>query len=371
MTKTNTFEAILMTSGTDGGRRSGQIHVLDTGVQFIGGEERLLIPFSNLAITAGGAANRLIFFNNTQKEVPTFYTTDKTILKHETLLRHPALLPQVKYSKRTLRKVRNSVLVFFAFCLISIGGLYLAKDYFVRKVAEQIPVSWEREAGDQLFKTLSLQYTFIKNDSLEQVFRKVAHPLLQQVAKKGVHVDIYFVNDPSINAFALPGGKVVIQSGLIQHAESWEEVLGVMGHELAHVTERHHARGIISNLGLYAILSAFFGDFSAIAGTMVSLGGDLASLANSRGYETEADNAGWDYLIKGKIHPRGMIAFFETLEKQHKGVAMSGYLSFLSTHPDTKERIANLRQRLKDHPISFPLIKNDFQAFKRSFNQQL
>lgn len=363
------YEAILIDSNLSNGREPGNLTVYQNWVEFSSDGRKFRIPFDLLSIHSGGAGNRLVFFSHQKDTSVSIYTSNAKVLKDEFLLAHPDLKKQMKSSKKVLRKIRYATMYVLAFFVLAIGGLYLSKDYLVRKVAEQVPSSWEKQAGDQLFTSIKSQYTIVENDSLKKVFLQVAEPLLKQVRKQGVVIDLYFVNDPTINAFALPGGKVVIQSGLLDHAHSWEEVLGVLGHELAHVTERHHIRGIVNNLGLYAILSASLGDMSAIAGTVASLGGDLASLSNSRAFETEADETGWNYLVKGKINPEGMISFFETLDKQNKGTKMDGYLSFLSTHPDTKERIEHLKKRLKKEKVYFEPITHDFIAFKKAFDQ--
>jgi beta-barrel assembly-enhancing protease len=184
---------------------------------------------------------------------------------------------------------------------------------------------------------------------------------------------LYFVKNSEINAFALPGGKVIIQTGLIENAKSWEEVMGVLSHELSHVTRRHHIRGIINNVGIFAILSAFVGDVSALAGTFANLGGELASLSNSRDFENEADQTGWDYLVKAKINPSGFISFFETLKKETEKETVidstlnkSIDLSFLSTHPNTQERIDNLKQKLKSNKDTYKSLPNNFDAFKKA-----
>lgn len=364
-----TYEAILIDSNVSHGRESGTLTILDNCIQFKSDENRFEIPYHALVITSGGAGNRLVFFAHKDKPQVSVYTSDAKVLKEEALTRQSQLSGQLKSSRRILRKIKYATLFVLLFFGLLIAGLYLSKDYLVRKIAEQVPVSWEKKAGDQLFTALSSQYKIVENDSLKKVFLEVAEPLLKQVRKKGVHVDLYFVEDPAINAFALPGGKVVIQSGLLNNAESWEQVLGVLGHELAHVTERHHMRGIISNMGLYAIIAASVGDLSAIAGTVANLGGDLASLANSRKMETEADETGWKYLVDAHIDPQGMIAFFEILDRKHKASAKEGYLSFLSSHPATGERIQHLKEKYKKNPQHFAAIQNDYKSFKTAFNQ--
>ena len=124
-------------------------------------------------------------------------------------------------------------------------------------------------------------------------------------------MEFFIIEADEVNAFALPGGKIVIHSGLLTRAESWEEVAGVLSHEIAHVTQRHHIRGVISKLGVFTIVSFLIGDGTAVAATISEMGGQLESLAYSRSFEKEADNKGWDFLEQANINPEGMIVFFQ------------------------------------------------------------
>ncbi|WP_136667179.1 M48 family metallopeptidase [Flavobacterium sp. H122] len=364
-----TYQAILIHPNSNGGRISGFISLKNNGVYFESETFKYHIGFSNLSISAGGASNRFIFLkDNTQNEI-SIYTSQKSILKHPLLVSNSNLKKQIKKSNNELKKTFRGTLLVLTFIVALLGGLYLLKDKMVENLAQQVPISWEQNVGDKLFTTLSLQYHFITNDSLKKEFTQVAQPLIKQIEKKGYKVDFYFVKDPTINAFALPGGKVIIQTGLIENAKSWEEVMGVLSHELAHVTRRHHIRGIINNLGVFTILSLTFGDISAIAGTFINMGGELASLSNSRDFENEADETGRMYLINGKINPSGLISFFETIEKEERTMLDSTAvkdidLSFLSTHPDIKTRILQLKQKQKKDTTKYPSIQYSFKDFK-------
>jgi predicted Zn-dependent protease len=364
-----TYTSILIHPEISGGRSSGNLHVNSGGVFFKSEEMNYDISYKNLSINAGGAGNRFLFFKDKSQEEISVYTADKSVLKNAFIASNPNLSKDISHSKKTLNKLLVGTLVVVALIVLFMGGLYLSKDKMVKGLATQVPIEWEQKAGDKLFSTMSLQYDFIKNDSLKKEFLKVAAPLFKQVEKQGYKIELYFVKDPTINAFALPGGKVVVQTGLIENAKSWEEVMGVLGHELAHVTQRHHVRGIIDNVGIFAILSATVGDVSALAGTFASMGGDLASLSNSRSFENEADETGWDYLVNAKMNPKGLISFFETLKKEHETeiestVKESIDLSFLSTHPDTQNRIDLLKQKEKKLNQKFAPLPNNFNAFK-------
>lgn len=365
----DTYQAILIHPDVFGGRISGNLQIKTNGVFFESSSINYHIEFANLSISVGGASNRFIFFSDSTINSISVYTSDKSILKNTILVSNNKFKQEIKKSKSTLNTPLKGIIVFLIIITLFITSLYLLKDKMVEGIANQVPISWEKKAGDKLFSTLSLQYHFIKNDSLKKEFIKVAKPLFCQIEKEGYKIDLHFVKDPTINAFALPGGKVIIQTGLIKNAKSWEEVMGVLSHELSHVTKRHHIRGIINNLGVFAILSATVGDVSAIAGTFINMGGELASLSNSRDFEIEADEKGMKYLINAKINPAGLISFFETLEKEEKTILDSTSvknidLSFLSTHPDTKSRIKKLKKQQKEDKTQHTVLPNTFNAFK-------
>lgn len=370
------YQAILIHPEVKGGRVSGNLSIKNNCIYFESEEINHQINFSNLTINVGGASNRFIFFADKTNSEISIYTSDKKVLKNSILSSNKNFTSQISKSKSDLQKTLKGVIAALACFGIFIVGLYLAKDSMVEKIANQVPASWEKEVGDKLFTTLSLQYKFIKNDSLEKEFLKVAQPLLKQIEKDGFKIDLYFVKDPTINAFALPGGKVIIQTGLIENAKSWEEVMGVVSHELSHVTRRHHVRGIINNLGIFTILSAAFGDVSALAGTFINAGGELASLSNSRDFENEADETGLNYLIQAKINPNGLITFFETLSKEEKSNEIKSEadktidLSFLSTHPNTNDRISVLKEKIKNNKAVYIHLPNNFKEFKTKLLEQ-
>jgi predicted Zn-dependent protease len=357
------YRGVLIHPGLPSGRCSGIITIDRFSVTFSCEEQVYSIALAELHIAAGGAGNRLIFFTDGRSSDISVYTDDREVLKDPALANNERLKGALHQTSKTLRKLLVSSAIVLGVFAIVVVGLYLFKNQIVKGVATQVPAEWEQKAGDKLFTSLTVTKEILKRDSLYNVFVKVSKPLVQEVEKEGFKIDLYLVKDPTVNAFALPGGKVVIQTGLIESAKSWEEVLGVLSHELAHVSQRHHLRGIINNVGLFAILSAAFGDVSALAGTIANMGGELASLANSRTFEREADSKGWDYLVGAGVNPNGMISFFETLQKQH-GELEKLPLAIVSTHPDTKSRIEALKKKQKREKSKFTPIKEDFAKFR-------
>lgn len=364
----STYQAIFIDSNAGFDRESGSIEVKSYSVKFFNDNKSHEISFSNLEISVGGNNKELVFFADKRNANISFYTSDKTILKDTSIKEHPDFASQIKVIKKARRGIVISLVTILAVFVSIVVSLFFLKDVFVESLAKKVPIDWEQKMGDKLFQTMTLQYDFIEDDSLKNELLRVAAPLIKQIEKDGTKIEFYFIKDPTINAFALPGGKVVIQTGLIEHAKSWEEILGVVSHELAHVTRRHHIRGVINNLGLYVIISSLVGDISAISGTIINMGGDLASLSNSRDFETEADETGLDYLIAAGVNPEGLISFFKTLQEESSSKKLEGYMSFMSTHPATEDRIEHLNEILKDKKIKIAPIKDDFKQYKQIIN---
>ncbi len=146
------------------------------------------------------------------------------------------------------------------------------------------------------------------------------------------------VDSEEVNAFALPGGFVTINLGLLRKADSGDEVAAVVGHEMAHVSERHGTKRILRQLGGMAVLSAIFGGTDIEAPAYV-LGG-LANTAYDRDQEAQADEIGRRALIDAGISPVGMVRFFERMATE----AGPTPPQLLSTHPDPGNRAQAARE---------------------------
>ena len=157
----------------------------------------------------------------------------------------------------------------------------------------------------------------------------------KRLARPAESLEFHLVDKPDINAFAAPGGIVVVYAGLIDKSASAEELAGVLAHEIAHVELRHSLRQIVKSAGLRIILTGLSGDYAPLGGWAAQLG----ELKFSRDAERAADARGLERLEEARIDPLGMLRFFEALAANTpSGPAL------LSTHPATAERIAWLRE---------------------------
>ena len=156
---------------------------------------------------------------------------------------------------------------------------------------------------------------------------------------------ITVVENPQVNAFALPGGRMALLTGLLKRADNADMVAAVIAHEISHVTKRHGLRHMVRSLGVVAGLQLLLGDVSGVAAVLAQ-GATLAVITNySRDHESEADAVGMQMLAKAGFDPAAMPAFFEKLKSLDASEMPKG-LEWISTHPDHDSRIAALRALL-------------------------
>jgi predicted Zn-dependent protease len=293
------------------------------------------------------------------------HTADHEILKVSVFAERPELAAQVA---RVRGKKRSTVAVWMTVLgviLALVVGLFAARDPMVNAVTRQIPPEWEVQLGEAAFTSMTSGNPPIEDASLDRQLEALTGPLLKGIGEQPYPFQFHIVEDNTINAFALPGGHVVIHSELILKAKSAEEVAGVLAHEIAHVTKRHSVRNVVKSSGMYFLFQFFLGDVSDLVGVLTSNARYLLNQKFSRDYEREADDTGWDYLIKADVNPRGMITFFETLAHEHDDnpvAAVQESLSFMSTHPATSERIARLEEKAKALPKD-----RQYQGFDLNF----
>jgi predicted Zn-dependent protease len=256
-------------------------------------------------------------------------------------------------------------------CLaLIIWSLFALKDPIIDLVAQVIPRSWERKLGDIIYMGVRAQSSIIDDSDLDRDFQTLISPLMSAVKDTGYTFDFHIAKDQDLNAFALPGGIIVVHAGTILQSDRPEELLGVLAHELSHVTCRHTTKQAITVFGLYFIVDVVLGN---VFGTVAALSQGAFYLLQqgfSREHEQEADLEGLNFLQKANVDPMGMVDFFGKLKTEYEKVPVLGELerslSFLSTHPATDDRITYLTEKIRESGTTEykPLSKSDLEAFK-------
>ena len=223
-----------------------------------------------------------------------------------------------------------------ACCVFLYGwGIPLA----ARAVTPYVPLDWERGAGASALPLIVPEQSRCKDPELQRVVDGVVARLA--AADPGPYsFRVHLSTLPVINAVALPGGDIVVFSGLLRRLDSPELLAAVLAHEMQHVTRRHATRRVIEESSAGLLLTVVTGDLTGAALYGASAANNLAMLGYSRRDEEEADAGGFRMLVRAGIDPQNMVRFFEALKKTEGQVNVPKYLS---THPDLNDRIAKLK----------------------------
>jgi Zn-dependent protease with chaperone function len=228
------------------------------------------------------------------------------------------------------------IAIFLALPILLVLMFIWQADRIATVITDRIPIPDEIALGEQAFAamrpSLELQQSgaavAIVSDLGQRLTRDSRYTYRFHVAK-----------DAAVNAFALPGGIVVVYTGLIEATRRPEELAGVLAHEVQHVELRHSLRGLVKDLGLRGLWLMVTGDVTGASLSRAAL--EITSRKFSREAEAEADARGFDALVGAGIAPGGMTDFFSVMSERG-GMALP---AFLSTHPADGERQQLLRRR--------------------------
>ncbi|MFB6373226.1 MAG: M48 family metallopeptidase [Bradymonadaceae bacterium] len=232
-----------------------------------------------------------------------------------------------------------------------------------------IPPAKEEKLGEKFSAQVESELTLLKDQQVQDYVSKLGQAAVKAAgndAHSAIDFEFHVVDDPNtVNAFAGPGGQIYFYTGLLKKADNTAEVMGVMAHEVAHVTERHIAERLVVMYGVQALANAALGENPALVaklGTTVAAKGFL--LKYSRDHETEADRVGFHYIARTKYNPEGMSTFFQKLSGG-KGARMP---EILSSHPSPENRVqflSDLRRTYQGSTGSHLGEKNHQQIVSR------
>lgn len=220
----------------------------------------------------------------------------------------------------------------------------------------------EKELGDKFNVLIRSKLPMVEDSEVVDYVRDIVDRLVRQMPPQAFKFNVAVVQDNAINAFAAPAGYVFVFTGLVLNMEHESEVAGVLGHELAHVTQRHIAKRVEqgSMLSIAALLGAIAGFALGAAtgqrdaGAAVMVGSQAAAqqtmLNYSRDDEREADEVGMNYLTAAGYPPRGLPQAFDIMQRMKIFKGYGSIPAYLSTHPDITERIGYLSERVSRMP---------------------
>lgn len=246
-------------------------------------------------------------------------------------------------------------LVWYVFSLVNWVSLFQ-----IEKVSSET----EKKLGDLFWESIKKTETVIKDKDVVNSVDSIVNRICEGSEIERKHLQVHILKSADVNAFALPGGHLVVLSGLITDADSPEALAGVLAHEIAHIERKHVSKKLVKELGMTALAGMASG---GAGGEVVRRAvKTLSSSAFDRKMEKEADLKSVDYMVNAEIDP---IPFSELMDQfAEDQPELLSDLSWLSTHPDSKERALYIREyaEKKDYTVKTLLNPTTWEALQHT-----
>ncbi|MBN8613874.1 MAG: M48 family metallopeptidase [Deltaproteobacteria bacterium] len=302
-------------------------------------------PLASLEVTPGGYDGDFVFLRSPEQPA-TLSTTDLAVVEKLAELGGPAMAARLG----SVRKHRGSASFWRTFSLVAASLTALALVVLVLVTPTLLswsvgllPTSFDRQLGDLAASDLAATGETVTDPRVVSFVEAIVARLEESGPPSEHDYRVSVIENDEVNAFALPGGQIVVWTGLIREAESAEQIAGVLAHELAHVERRHGLRNVAHRAGIaigLRLLVAIFlgGDLDGFT----SLAADVAVIAASNDYgqdqESEADADAVARMHAAGLDPNALAGFFRVMSRAGVG-ELPAFASWLSTHPDHETRI--------------------------------
>ncbi len=245
-------------------------------------------------------------------------------------------------SERLMKRGLGPFILLGFFLLAAIMLFYF---FILPWLADRAAMNFPKEQEIALGTELKKQYLLSERIDTQKT------RLLNEFASKldlgdDFPADYTVVDADIVNAYALPGGPIVVYAGIIRKMQTPEELAGILAHERSHVLRHHSTRSIFQNVSGVLLINLVLGDASSFINLIAQQGQQIQQLSYSRELELEADREGLQLLLNNKINPKGMLSLLEKLKDENTG---SSVPEFLSTHPLPDSRIEALKKLLVNH----------------------
>jgi Zn-dependent protease with chaperone function len=352
-TAPNSFEAHAFNPDLGSEVATGQITFDSWNLHFHSEEAALRIPLPRLKVELGEGEDERVYFSDPSQPGWKIYTLDQSVLGHRALANESSVREQLSniVTKREVSKrLKVTLWCVAGFAVLAWVG-WIASGLMARSLVANIPPEWEAEIGGEALKEMQAEMVFVEDPNRVAQLAALAAPLTRRVGGTNTQFTFHIVEDDEPNAYALPGGHIIVYTGMLDLVDRPEELLGVIAHEVAHVTQKHGFRKALSAAGPFLIFGVFLRGGNGVLNVLGENSGFLIQQSFSQEYETEADNVGWQYLVDANIDPRGMMDLFLKL----KGYELSQKFARVTpqafdSHPALNKRIARLEAKWKKLP---------------------
>jgi Zn-dependent protease with chaperone function len=344
---TRSFAGYASLPNSGGKAVNGTIFVEWRKVRFESEEIAGEIPLDRIVIEFAGKNRERICFRDAAVPGVEMVTFDDSIFDHRAFHHSRNAHNQLIQAAQRGELWRRARLTFYALlaCGVAAWLVSFISNAVVGVLVKGIPAEWEIKFGDDVFKKIQDEVVFVDDSNRVARLTALAQPLIRTVPAKGIPFRFHIMESDYPNAFALPGGHIVVSTRLLEMADTPEELLGVIAHEMAHVTRKHAFRHLISGKGPIIILQISTGGRNRLLDVLAYPSEKLIYESFSQEYEKEADLAGWNSLLVANINPQGMIEMFKKLETFEGVEGLGRSLSAFDSHPALERRIGWLQAK--------------------------
>ena len=336
----------------EGGRAGAEIELCDAGVLARTPDgDQFLVAYEQCQIEVGGFSGKMIFCRNADRSI-TIFCEERSFGQSLARASRGLLAQQLERQSGQQRSARRRGRLIALLLVVGIvgglmGGLWAIRAG-ARAAVHALPLSVDQKLGAIAFNSMDLGGPEVHDPTITKALQSIVDRLAPHTGMDAVEFRVHVVKSPISNAFALPGGIIVVYTGLVTSADDAGQVAGVLGHEMAHVTQRHGLERVADSANLLIVLQLLLGDVQGL----LALGAEIFTVASvnsySRTQELEADAEGTDLLHKAAIDPEGLARFLESVEADEGELPAAA--AWLSTHPQHKLRIAAIRARVAKLP---------------------
>jgi beta-barrel assembly-enhancing protease len=329
-----------------GGRAGARITVSEDGVQAHTAEgQRFRLSFEHCRLELGGASGRMWFCRDEARSLTLF--SEGPALGAALGVHAPASLrAQLESVEARARAAQSRNQLLWIAGLVVLALLIGVAYFGVRRAAQAsidlVPVSADKKLGVLAFENMDHDGRELKDPVLLAATRGIVTRLAKAQPRSEFTYNVHILDADIVNAFALPGGEIVVYTGLMRAADTPEQLAGVLAHEMAHVDRRHGMRRIAQSIGVIGAVQLVLGDVSGISAVAIEVLRASTINAYSREQEREADSDGVATLARASIDPNALADFFALLKKRES--SLTGTLSWLGTHPELAQRIETVHK---------------------------
>lgn len=233
----------------------------------------------------------------------------------------------------------------------------------------------EAQMGAEYAQQINQQLPIVQDAEVNRYLNLLGDSIARLTSAPDNNWTFFIVDSPEVNAFAVPGGYIYVNRGLIARTDRMDELAGVLGHEIGHVVERHSvdqmekAQRAELGIGLACVLTGVCG--SRAAGTLINVAGTAVFAKFSRSAELEADDVGFDNVVRAGIGPQGIGTMFQKLLEERRR-RPEGVEAWFATHPLEEDRLARIQARIAQIPAAqlsrLSRDSENYQRFKRRLN---